>query len=171
MTLCTHVFVCDQVEPMRAFDKCRDLLGATLETETTLRVGEEGWTVGNRVNQGLSALLYVSFRPDGPLRPSADEDYGPACWLDLSFDTGYAYAGPEGEDCGRLHARLVAELGSWLDGQGIAWQWKNEFTGEVFDRYDRLQDLAGGGEATREWFSWVVRPLIEKMDKEVTAEA
>ncbi len=165
MTLCTHVFIRDHLEPMQALAKARELVGADEETEMHLhanRYGDAGtWRAGNEAGQGLCALLDVFFRPEGPLREQVDEDYGPACWLEVSFDTAYGYAGENGEDCGRLHARLVAELGAWLDGLGVAWLWQNEFTGEIHEGYDRLPDLAGGGEDARDWFSWVVRPAIE----------
>lgn len=176
MTLCTHVFVKDQVEPTEVFKVCRDLLGATEKTEAQFYFQADGeWSIGNKIAQGLPALLDIEFRPGEALRTLddamehedfCDEDcdgkwHSPACWLAVSFDTAYGYKTADGEGCGHLHVRYVSELGLWLDARGIAWEWTNEFTGERHTGYDRLPDLVGGGEAATEWFQNLVLPAIE----------
>lgn len=145
------------------------------------------WSIWNTPGQGLPALLDINYRPGCPLRTQEqadahDEDcnipknsgyvpeWGPcdgshmyrrACWLEVSFDTAYGYRDENGYGCGDLHARLVAELGRWLDERGVRWEWQNEFTGEVHTGYDRLVDLASSGFEASAWFRTSVLPAIE----------
>lgn len=129
---------------------------------------ENAWSISNQIGQGLPAILDISYRPGAPLRtpqqaaecddcePDCDKDhYYRACWLDIDFDTAYGYSGPDGMGCGDLHARLVAQLGQWLDAKGVRWEWRNEFTGDVHggdDRYERLIELCSGGFEATSWF-------------------
>lgn len=146
-------------------------------------------SLSNEGMQGLPAWLMIDHRGERPFRTqeqvdACDEDCNlpgrsyydpdeplcdgktgynhrkPACWYEISFDTAYGYRGPEGIGCGDLHARLVAELGAWLDAKSIRWKWKNEFTGEVHEGYDRLIDLASGGFEATAWFRTTVMPAI-----------
>src|SRR5690606_25459508 len=134
------------------------------------------WSIGNLPGQGLCALLDISYRPGAPLRTPEqaaehDEDicnlpcdgdrHPPACWLEISINTAYGYKGDNGEGCGDLHARLVAELGQWLDERGIRWSWKNEFTGDIHSGYERLIDLCSAGFEATAWFRTSVLPAIE----------
>jgi hypothetical protein len=89
--------------------------------------------------------------------------------LEVSFDTSYGYRGPNGESCSALHARLVAKLGEWLDGRGVAWWWCNEYTGEwhANDAAGRAALAEFAGAHTRpggadEWFRSLVLPAIER---------
>lgn len=82
------------------------------------------------------------------------------CWLKVSFDTAYGYRSASGLGCGELHAALVMALGSWLDAQGVRWQWMKESTGEVFDGAANLTDLCRDGAAAAEWLSSTVLPAI-----------
>ena len=184
MTLDTRVYVLDQVDHRELFAKCGQLIGShegiafTDEQDKTWSKGvgaaEPGnpWTIGNKVGQGLCALLDVAYRPACPLRAAGqhkewcEEDdgceggsYCTPCWSEVSFDTAYSYR-EGGEGCGDLHARLVAELGQWLDAKGIRWQWKNEFTGDIFDRYDGLTELGSGGAEASDWFRNIAAPAI-----------
>ena len=63
--------------------------------------------------------------------------------------------------CGDLHARLVAELGIWLDQRGKRWKWENEFTGEIHEGYEQLIQLASGGFEATAWFRTMVVPAIQ----------
>lgn len=135
------------------------------------------WRIANDIGQGLPGILWVTYRPGAPLRTpeqaaECDEDceagcdgsghYYRPCWLDVDFDTAYGYK-HDGMGCGDLHAALVAELGQWLDGKGVRWEWCNEFTSEVHggpDRYERLIDLASGGFEATAWFQSTVLPAI-----------
>lgn len=142
------------------------------------------WSMDNAPGQGLPAWLMMAYRPDAPLRtqeqadvcdedicdndPNCDRTIGhdPACWIQLSFDTTYGYSGPNGVDCGGLHAILVGLLGKWLTEKGVLWAWQNEFTGEIHDDPVKLLELRGSGADAREWFNITVLPLIQEMSKQ-----
>lgn len=153
MTLSTYVYVKDKIDRRALFMKCNQLVGA----DEGVRFSESDTGISNEPGQGLNAWVLISGRADGPLTSAAEaaehgeecegEDdcswaHERACWAKANFDTSYSYQGPEG-GCGDLHARYVAELGKWLDDQGIGWEWRNEFTGEVHQRYDGLTELGG----------------------------
>ena len=179
MTLSTNVYLLSEANVHEVFHRCRRLLGCqphhafTDSQEREYQNGESFakpggyWTLENEPGQGLPAWLLVHYRPEGvPLRtPEAaaqhDEDCEPgcdgayhqtACWIDIDFDTSYGYHDEHG-GCGELHARLVAQLGAWLDARGIRWSWKNEFTGDTHggsDKYGRLAELCNcGAESVR----------------------
>ncbi|MFJ9985374.1 hypothetical protein ACIQUD_15300 [Streptomyces globisporus] len=146
------------------------------------------WTLSNNVGQGLPGWLMVHYRPDAPLRTKEqaaehdeeicnlpgsswyDPEAGPCdgsdhwsrpCWLEVSIDTAYGYRDERGFGCGDLHAEYVAKLGQWLDGMGVPWEWRNEFTGEVHAGYSDLIGLASGGFEASAWFRTSVLPVIE----------
>jgi len=186
MTLDTRIYVQGPVDYREVFVKCNQLIGAHeginftdepipgWENGERKRGPEDGeWFIWNAPNQGLCALMEVSYRKGGALRapgghsrycePEADGCDGrscaPACWLEVSFDTAYGYSGPDG-GCSDLHARLVAEFGRWLDGKGIRWSWRNEFTGEIHQGYEGLPDLGTGGLKALDWFTSLTLPAI-----------
>jgi hypothetical protein len=154
---------------------------------TGLWSDEGRWSISNEIGQGLPAILDIEYRPGAMLWTPAqaaecDDDcdegcdkdhYFRACWLNIDFDTAYSYRGPNGIGCGGLHALLVAEVGNWLDARGLAWEWRNEFTGEVHGgetRYAQLLGLADGGRDAAEWFTGMVKPAIEAMAAEHGSE-
>ncbi len=180
MTLATHVYVLDPIPPSDVLDKCRELLGATAAHRIQDRdsYSEDGARVlGHPPGLGLPALLSIEHRNGEALRTpesiklhgrycdpdcdGSDHDDRP-CWLDVDFDTSYSYEDAHG-GCGELHARLIAELGSWLDARGVRWEWRNEYTGDVHGgdaRYERLLDLCESSKQARDWFQNVVMPAI-----------
>lgn len=186
MTLDTRIYVHDPVDYWQVWVRCNQLIGAdegtrfTDEPEPHWKDGErtrgpEGgdWSIWNEPGQGLCALLDISYRKNAPLRAEPepcdqycehDDDWqhAPACWLEISFDTAYSYTGPEG-GCGDLHARLVAELGRWLDEAGVRWSWQNEFTGEYHQGYEGLAELGAGGLKALDWFATQALPAIERL--------
>jgi hypothetical protein len=194
MTLDTRVYVQGRIDYREVFVKCNQLIGAhegikfTDEPVADWKDGERipgpedgEWTIWNKPGQGLCALLDISYRRADPLREAdehakycdgdTDDCFAPCgvpCWLEVSFDTAYGYKGDGGEGCGDLHARLVAELGQWLDGKGIRWQWRNEFTSEVHSGYERLIDLCSSGFEASAWFRTTVAPAIAAMGGEIT---
>lgn len=151
---------------------------------------DNAWCIEHPPGQGLPAWLMVYYRPDRAYRSAdeaaAHEDYcdpadesnlwenedgslsdpcdgsghTPACWAEVSLDTAYGYSHPEHGSCGNLHAWLVANSGSWLDSRGVAWSWRNEFTGEVHQRFDGLSQLGGGGAEATDWFRNIVVPAL-----------
>lgn len=192
MTLDTRIFIQGEISYRDVFVKCNQLIGAHegikftdepvphWENGERKRGPEDGeWFIWNEPGQGLCALLDIHYRKDAALYASGDhyrycepEDDNceggcvPPCWLEVSFDTSYGYSGPDG-GCGDLHARLVAELGRWLDGKGVRWSWKNEFTGEIHGGYEGLEELGAGGLRALEWFAFEVAPAITAMGGEV----
>jgi hypothetical protein len=177
MTLSTHVYLLTEADPVDVFMECRRLLGATTETWQDRDVSKYHaagvWEIGNNIGQGLPALMGVRYRPGAAVQADHEghdpewcsEDctyqHDPAHWIFIDFDTAYSYHDEHG-GCGTLHARLLFQLGEWLDARGIQWAWRNEFTGEVHigDKYERLADLTDGGQAAMRWFKGVVEPAL-----------
>lgn len=185
MTLRTDIYVMDPIDARAVFHHVNKLIGANDCTkwsdrqDKTWRNGEgfiepgNEWTISNDPDQGLPAWLIVSYRPDVPLRTpeqsaehdewcdkDCDGEYHPQpCWLTVDLDTAYAYK-VNGEGCGDLHARLIAELGSWLAHRGISWRWRNEFSGDIYDGYDGLETLARAGIEAAHWYRNIVLPAI-----------
>jgi hypothetical protein len=146
--------------------------------------------IGNPIGIGLPALLDVTYGADGPMIHRCDkwcatelggewnhtqedldeharhiaEDPTENGWaaIVVDFDTTYGYRGEGGESCSDLHARLVTALGRWLDERGLPWKWRNEYTGEWFDRYDQLDTLGDAHRCTGAdaWFRDTVLPAI-----------
>lgn len=182
MTLSTHVYLLTEADPADVFMKCRDLLGATdahtwkdEQSFYSSAKGSDERVMANNCGQGLSAWLLIRYSPSGMVKPTSghDEDceddcagtwHDPAHWVDIDFDTAYSYGDRFG-GCGALHARLLFDLGGWLDERGIRWAWRNEFTGDVHvgDKYEHLNDLVGDGQAAVRWFKGTVEPFIASL--------
>lgn len=135
MTLNTKVYIHDHVDYLQVFVKCSQLLGA----DEGVRFKQAPGMIMNVPGQGMPAWLTVYHYDDGP----ETDNWGGSAQVKVSFDTAYGYSGPDG-GCGGLHARLVAELGRWLDGKGATWSWLNEWTGEIYQGHDGLAGLGGG---------------------------
>ena len=170
MTLDTRIYVHGPVDRRELFVKCNQIIGA----HEGVRFREDDDSIRNEPSQGLDAWLWIYARPEGPLvtpeqAAAHNEDcegedncswaHDRACWAKVSFDTAYSYQGPEG-GCGDLHTRYVADLGQWLDGKGIRWQWQNEFTGELHWGFEGLEQLGSGGVQAEDWFRNIAAPAI-----------
>ncbi len=132
-------------------------------------------SISNEIGQVLPGILDIDYRASGPLREAqteCDEGCDPddcsgryharACFADVDFDTAYSSKFSFG-GCSQLHALLVSNLGQWLDGRGVRWEWRTEYTGEVFggdERYTSLTTLLDSGVKAMEWFNDVVLPAI-----------
>lgn len=192
MTLSTHVAIGPGIPAREVFTYCRALLNTPDSVPIEEGPSDEhpGWShrAGQRwlnhpCGVGLDAWLWLHYGPDGPMvhhpceecgDPEHDEwvagdptENGQAA-IDVDLDTAYGYRGPTGESCSALHARLVAQLGAWLDERGVTWWWKNEYTGEwhANDAAGRAALAEFGGEHTKpggadEWFRSMVLPAIE----------
>lgn len=179
MTLDTRVYIHSPISYRDVFVKCNQLIGSHegikfTDKEVKYPEGERR-LLYNHPGQGLPALLDVSYRNDGPLYTGTShwDDCGDDCtyephfiprWLEVSFDTAYGYIGENGERCGDLHARLVTELGVWLDERGVIWSWKNEFTGKVHRGYEGLTDLCSEGSNACSWFDADVAPALQAQE-------
>lgn len=190
MTLDTRVFILDKISPQDVFWYCRrELLGLKDSQGTWYDQQNTTGQIGNNLGQGFPAILDVTYGLGVPLYtpeqaaehedwcnfPGGD-DYDPdapdcdgthgsrrACWAMVGFDTSYGYTDTRGYGCGDLHADYVSRLGLWLDGQGVRWEFRNEFTGEVHggkDRYAKLIGLSRGGFEATAWFRNTVLPAI-----------
>lgn len=185
MTLDTRIYVHDPVDYREVWLKCNQLIGADERTKFTDEpdpVWEKGerkggdkngeWWIWNKPGQGLCALLDIRYRKNGPVLGDGqhhrycepdEETAHKKCfphWLEVSFDTAYSFRSDTGEGCGDLHARLVAELGKWLDGKGLHWSWENEFTGQIHQGYEGLTELSSGGASAASWFRDIVAPAL-----------
>lgn len=145
------------------------------------------WTMGTVVGQGLPAWTMVHYRPGGAYRTDAESaahdtdicnvpeseffdgddpvcdgsHHEPACHLEVEMDTAYGFEGPNGMRCDHLHGVMVARLGALLDERGIAWSWRNEYTGEVHEGATGLDGLLRAGEAGNAWFDQLAMPAIQ----------
>lgn len=134
------------------------------------------WQLGNVWGQGYAAALKVNYRRDGELLhdgscdedcaevyahrlPCQEEEHHPAHYVRVNLDTSYGYSDEHGDGAGRLHARLVAHIGSWLTTRGVTWSWRNEFTGDIYRGTDGLDTLMGDGEDARAWLTSIL-PLL-----------
>ena len=106
----------------------------------TLGSGEDNWVrTFNHLGQGLCAALDLDIPIGGEpadyyLRfAEPDDDFTDPrhtlCYGMVSWDTTYGYRDDQGRSCSDLHRELTAELGAWLDEQGIDWLAQNEFSG------------------------------------------
>lgn len=151
MTLNTAIYILDPVSPLEVISFCnRELLGVqnpphTFELLTysfnTVRYGNVGG-LGYSADFNSKYTLDNSYLLDDDVREYNDEEdveectyFSPRCFMELSFDTGYGYRGPEGY-ASDLHEQYIRELHKWLSDRGARLKWKNEFTGEVFEGID-----------------------------------
>lgn len=190
MTLSTNVYVLDECDPRELFRFAQTLLGE-YDEDGHRGPDQQEWSdksswgddptrrcIGNRIGQGLPAILDIDYRMGGKLREAqieCDEDcfeecskqyHERECWLDLDFDTAYSYKDSQGRGCGDLHALLVSRVGQWLDAKGVRWEWRNEYSGEVHggdDRYEKLIDLVSCGFQANAWLRTTVLPAINAL--------
>lgn len=187
MTLNTEIYLHGQVNIPEFFEFCQRALlafdGEARSLEAVVWTDDEGWRGdgtrrrANRLGQGLPAILDLTYRSDGPLmtveQSAAHNDWcneegdcdgshhTPPNWATVSLDTAYGYKDPHsGWGCGDLHAALIRLFGDYLDKHGVQFSWENEFTGEVHDGYNNLDDLGAQGANAGEWFRNVVLPAI-----------
>lgn len=197
MTLSTNVYVLDEVDVRELFKFCQGLMtkydeGRSLPPERQVMSDGPGETyydqedqtgvrrIANRLGQNLPAILDITYREGGPLRAAklgcskwcdepCDDEHARPCFADVDFDTAYGARFSFG-GCSELHALLVSDLGQWLDERGVRWEWRNEYTGEVFggdERYTALASLCDSGDKAMDWFRNVVVPAIPAMVSDI----
>lgn len=91
---------------------------------------------------------------------------GNGWWIRIRLDTSYGFRmeSPEGFatwGCGDLHAAIVGIMGEWLTRKGIRWHWENEFTGEIHEGAEGLDELGMSGAKAHSWLENIVKPIIE----------
>lgn len=188
MTLNTKIYLHAQVDIPEFFEFCQRALlafdGNARSLEAVIWSDEDSywndgsWARANQLGQGLPAILDLTYRPDAPLltveQSEQHNDYcnddgdcdgsshTPPNWATVSLDTAYGYSDPHrGWGCGDLHAALIRLFGDYLDKHAVHFSWENEFTGEVHDGYNNLDDLGAQGANAGEWFRGTVLPMIE----------
>lgn len=173
MPLITTIYVLDKVDPKEVFDFCNSLMGA--EHPAFTKTHDEWDPAGivsldNAPSQGLPAWLMSNYRENRPLnRVDIYEDSenptmitSPACWMELSFDTGYAYRDTFG-GCTELHARYIVSLHGWLNERNVAMAWKNRFSGMIHSGIQGLEEFFEGGDRATEWFNNSVIPVVQNL--------
>lgn len=159
---------------MEVHRKVEELLGIP---KTALRKIKDG-EICNQLGQGFPAWV-ITYHGDGQevskqacdewcVKDYAEEegecpgDHDPAYWVKVSMDTTYGYRGENGEDCSRLHARVMIELGNWLAERGVGLIWQNEYAGTYHEWNDAeaIQRFLGGGEEAGNWFFNIVSPVL-----------
>lgn len=169
MTLSTKVYIHDKIDPKLVFDYCSLLIGAP----ESAQYKQDGDSIAMAPGQGFCAWLIVNHSDGKPIKSDSNgcdeycetpcdrvSPHDPAHWVMVDLDTAYGYRGDDGEGCGDLHAKLVAQLGKWLDAKSVEWSWENEFTGEIHPGYEGLSALGRGGEEASTWFTNTVLPII-----------
>ena len=146
MTLCTSVLIRSEgLHEEDVFQRCRDLIGAN-EYDQHIPIIRWPGTLRHKGGQGLPAHLVLYTDPAASNLQDTDRT------MMIRLDTAYGYH-ENGEDCYQLHARLVKELGLWLDhfdGGEVyiqMWGWHHESSNEwVFgsDKISLLEVLASG---------------------------
>ena len=187
MTLDTKIYLHGQVNIPEFFEFCQRALltfdGEARSLEAVVWYDKDSYDKdgsrvrANKLGQGLPAILDLTYRPDEPLMTveqskqhndwcnedgdCTGEFHEPPNWATVSLDTAYGYKDPHrGWGCGDLHAALIRLFGAYLDKHGVQFSWKNEFTSEVHDGYNNLDDLGAQGANAGEWFRNVVLPAI-----------
>lgn len=192
MTLNTSIYILDEVDPMEVYNFVnKHLLKVT--NPITLHRPYKDWSkdkgytehpdimdLDNEVGQGFDAWYMSKYRKSGePLYPedhyedwSVGEDdeedlhlTNPACFMELSFDTAYGYVSKVG-GCSQLHTTYIIALHDWLEAKGVRIKWQNEFTGEIHDGLDGLEEFGTSGEDARKWFKSIMPGVIASIAAE-----
>ena len=143
---------------------------------------------GSRLGQGLPAILSVYHEPNGECRtveqaaehdeeicnlPTSswvDQDsvmcdgssHEPACHIEVNLDTAYGFRGPNGMRCSDLHAVMIVRLGRWLAERSVPYAWRNEYTGEIHQGDDGIEELLSAGVDADRWFDNTAMPAIRR---------
>ncbi|WP_051325994.1 hypothetical protein [Glycomyces tenuis] len=177
MTLSTDMYIQGEVD----LAELRDVVKAALAKhddqgrtpdQQVWETGGEVWTHSDLTTpgQGLPAWTFIHYGENGAWRNPEPEyedpeyvDEGeeprivtPRHFARIDFDTAYGYTGPNGEGCSELHTALMIQVGAWIDAQGVPWQWRNEYTGEIHNAYEGFEEFAGNGYEATAWFKRVM---------------
>ena len=156
MTLTTHIRIADPTPVRELFDFVTDLVGGNhprFNGERPEFLHKEAWSFpenrqyANRP-QGLQALVWLQYGPDGPLKEYEDDEAGYSeypfyndCAMELALDTPYGYENERGGGCNDLHAYLITQIAPFLNERKLRWAWQDEYTGEWFQGLDDLAKI------------------------------
>ncbi|MBF6187599.1 hypothetical protein [Nocardia farcinica] len=183
MTLNTRVAIIQKIDPKAAFQLALSAICTAAGEEhriETAKVNEpEDYArdgilrIGTVIGQGLPGIVECDYRTDGPLYAEDyygdDEDYepgdtrwlaSPACWLEIGWDTGYGYSGPNGMSCSDLHSVAITLVHKALAELGVEMRWYNEYDGKWHPGVDNLGTLSAAGLKADLWFKNTALPAI-----------
>lgn len=124
MTAATYVIARDRVDPLALFHAARNAAGGP--RRWTLHDGPDFGDVHmyqTRSGQGAAAIVSVHFPAAGGPYPQDPEIRKPDGYAHVGFTSGFF---EDDAATWQQHARLVAELGRWLDARHIRWCWSFE---------------------------------------------
>jgi hypothetical protein len=134
---------------------------------------------GNELGQGLPAILDVEFREDAPVASteqaaehtedcewdvkqgsSCDWNHPVVCGILISLDTAYGYTDSYG-GCSVLHARYIVDFyTNFVLPRGLSLRWKNEYSGEINEGIDGIEEFLDGGDEAAEWFTGIITKIV-----------
>ena len=185
MTLDTRIAIKGDVDPEELYLFLRPLVRTPKKVEPIRKDGQ----IGNPLGVGADAILDIYY--DKARFTHGDCETGWCCdecegtcedlghlathmdeiqrdptengWADIevSLDTTYGYRGPNGENCGELHAAIIHHLGEWLTERGAEYQWQDESTGKWYRGAADLSVLCRQGMGNFNFLEQVVKPAIE----------
>jgi len=152
---------------------------AEADTDYRTKQPKDTWTMETRIGQGLPAWFRMHYRPGQPYRTAeatcaenecwledgetCDGKYhDPACFIEFDMDTAYGYHGPSGLHCSGLHAIVIAHVYHWLKSQGVDMMWRNEYTGDLNQGLDGIEEFLGSGTNAMDWFNNIALPTIKQ---------
>jgi hypothetical protein len=131
MSASTYVIARDPVDPRGLFNAAREVVGNP--QKWTLHDGPDFGDVHmyqTQGGQGADAVVSVHFPAAGGRYPAEDPGVPkPDGYAHIGFITGWW---DSEDDVRRHHAGLVADLGRWLDAQGVRWCWSFEGAEWIF---------------------------------------
>jgi len=95
-------------------------------------------------------------------------------YIIIDLDTAYGFHAVHPDfpelgtlNCTTLHAWVITQFGAWMNERhpDVPWWWRNEYTGEWFERLDGLglKEFLGGEFERSRWFECMVKPAITNM--------
>jgi hypothetical protein len=102
-------------------------------------------------------------------------------YISINFDTSYSFhkEHPDfpqlGElNCTTLHAWLITQFGVWMieNHPDVPWWWRNEYTGEWFERLDGLglEQFVGAEFDRARWFECSLKPALAAVAEQVDCD-
>lgn len=108
-------------------------------------------------DEPLAAFLVAWYRTDGVAvteeeraewegrtcgAPNCTNHVIAPCHVLVGLSTPVLYTDPERTwTAGNVHSAIIWQLGAWLDGRKIPWQWHTSLKGEITSGYEGLDEL------------------------------
>lgn len=132
MTIGTFLVVAEPVNPELLFLAARRVIGIPAEHPFTVDVDADcnGNTRIMSEPGGFDSMLFV-YHHDGAAHVADPESKAPEHHAWVSLDTATAAVTRHGDAC-ETHKAITAELGAWLDGQGLTWWTCDEYSNHTW---------------------------------------